>query len=326
MMINNKEKRVILDNQLEVVIDEKDLKGPSSFSLLSGGKILVVDECGHQLKLFSESGELIKTIGSEGAGKEDFYYPTDIIVLNECIYLTDRYQHKIKAMDLNGKVLWEAGGYGDSEEKFKEPFGITAVDSTTLAVVDYGNARIKIYNTDGNLLQMFGKRGIEKGYYESQSFKTTLIYKSWARSYNRFSTIDTNFLDAGYTTGDLEYPKGIASDGTLIYICDYSGRIQVFQKDGKRIRTYGCGEEQERIFSYAQWIQLHNKKIYFSCELDDSLYTVDANDKVQVAFQCSGHFIEFFCFFGEHLYFMSPWERKLFRVNIKKDLATDTHR
>ncbi|MBN1522801.1 MAG: NHL repeat-containing protein [Candidatus Aureabacteria bacterium] len=323
----------IKDDSLEVIISEKNLIGPSSFSFLADGTILIVDECAHQLKIFSE-GELKKTIGKKGKDRDSFFYPTDAAIVDHVIYVTDRFNHKVKAVDLEGKLIWETGGYGSEKGLLIEPVGIAHYDKNTLAVTDMGNARIVFFDMNGKFLHAFGKRGIEKEYYESTSFKTKFIYKAWAGSFNRFATIDTSFFVSGYDTGTLDTPKGIAADNDHIAVCDYSGRIQVFHKDGKLKNTFI--NDKEKLFSYAQWLQIKEGKILFSKELGDAVYCVDEKGNVDLFLKTPGHFIECFRFHGDDIYFMSPWERKMFRLKTpdtriktekkqKEGLATKGH-
>jgi len=298
----------------EVVIDEKHLVGPSSFSFLPDENILIVDECAHQLKIFSEKGELVRKIGGKGSAKEEFTYPTDAVILGKHIYVTDRYQHKIKALDLNGVVLWDVGGYGNRETELKEPFGIATIDDHSLAVIDAGNVKVKIYDTDGKYQRSFGYKGINKEYYESQSFKKTFIYDAWVRSFERFETIDTKFYESGYSVGDMENPKGIICDGENIYVCDYSGRMQVYNKFGKISRTFYLEDSAIEKFTHMLWVQQKGSDIFFSREADNCIYRINEKGKVSIYYHAPGHYVECFKFHGDHVYFMSPWEKKLFRI------------
>lgn len=300
----------------EIVIDEKHLIGPSSFCFLPDGNIFVVDECAHQLKVFGEDGMLTKTIGQKGCGKEDFHYPTDAVFVKDVIYVTDKYNHKVKAIDLDGKVLWEAGSYGEEDNQLREPFGITALDEKTLAVTDMSNVKVKLYSMEGRFLSSFGIKGINKEYYESKSFKTTFIYDAWKRAFNRFGTIDTNFYEVSYAIGNMERPKGIACRGDKIIVCDYAGRIQVFEKDGKVLHTYLSADEKNKDFAYAQWVQLYDKNILFSKEGGNLIFCLNEKGEISTFFESDEHTVEYFQIKDDYLYFMSPWEKKLFRVKI----------
>ena len=301
---------------IKIVIDEKLLKGPSSFTFLPDGSMLIVDESAHVLKIFSESGDLRKTIGGKGEHPDQFYYPTDIAVKEDRIYLTDRYHHTIKAIRFSGEEIWRKGGYGSADDKFKEPHGLAFVDDNMLAVTDSGNAKIKIYDINGNYVSSFGIRGIEKEYYESRSFKTKVIYKLWAGAQNRFNTIDTHFYDAGYDIGTMESPRGIAVNDGFFYVCDYSGRLQVFRDDGALFKTYYQNREEkgENLFSCIQWIQIKGKDILFTKERGNRIYAIHEDGSIDTFFESEDHFVEYFRLHNGYLYFMSPWERKLFRL------------
>ena len=303
--------------KVQTIINEEYLQGPSSFNILPDSSIIVADECDNKLKIFSLDGSFVKV---KNLDKNAFHYPIDVISRNDILYITDKYNHRIIAIDMSGKILWIAGGYGKAKGKLKEPYGITFIDEETLAISDSGNARIVFYSINGTFVDFFGRKGIGKEYYESISFKTKVIYKLWNNSVSRFQTIDTNFIDSGFDIGTLESPKGITCNNDKIYVCDYSGRLQVFSVKGELLKTYYQNREYgENLFSYIQWIEVINNNIYFTRELGNSIYVIEKDGSINTFFQYKGHYIEKFHFHDEYIYFMSPWERKLFRINIKEE-------
>ena len=54
--------------------------GPSFFCLDAANNIVISDYSNHAIKIFTELGEHIHTIGREGNGKREFVYPSGVCI------------------------------------------------------------------------------------------------------------------------------------------------------------------------------------------------------------------------------------------------------
>jgi len=129
-----------------------------------------------------------------------FYTPYGITTDGTNLYFTDHGNHRIRKIVIdNGTVTTLAGsstGYADNatgtSASFDTPFGITT-DGTNLYVADRGNHRIRKIVIDNGTV-------------------TTLAGSSSGNT------------DATGTSASFNYPTGITTDGTNLYVSDQSNQ------------------------------------------------------------------------------------------------------
>lgn len=124
---------------------------------LDAHKLLIVaDARNHQLAWY-DRGDLIRLVGHpdrrpEAIGDEEgrFNQPGDVAIDDRGrIYVADRMNHRVQAFDDAGEFLFAFGEKGDGPEHFNEPLAL-GFASGRLAVTDYGNKRIQIYDVSGD--------------------------------------------------------------------------------------------------------------------------------------------------------------------------------
>ena len=76
--------------------------------------------------------------------------------------VSDGSSHKLFKVSSDHKLLKTVGGYGSGSEGLNYPTSITLFGNKVF-VCDYSNNRIKVYDTDLNLLDCFGLRGSGEG-------------------------------------------------------------------------------------------------------------------------------------------------------------------
>jgi DNA-binding beta-propeller fold protein YncE len=113
--------------------------------------------------------------------------------------------HRVSQFALDGTfvgIFAGTGGQGSGGGKFSFPRGITVLGSSgEVAVADYGNHRVQIFDSEGTYKRQFGTQGKE-------------------------------------ADGQFNCPLGLASDahGNLL-VTDHSNRLQVFDPEGKHLCT-----------------------------------------------------------------------------------------
>ena len=91
-----------------------DSESPTFFTaaemLHARGKIYIVDNFKHKIRVFSEGGEFLFNFGRRGLGPGDLYLPGYISEWNGIIAIKD--QIGISFFDLNGNFLWKFRLFG----------------------------------------------------------------------------------------------------------------------------------------------------------------------------------------------------------------------
>ncbi len=112
--------------------------------------IAVVDFFNHKIILQDENEVMI--IGKEGHKKGELYYPTDVEIANDKLYVADAYNNRVQVFDYKGKVLRVIG----DKDKINVATGIEVTDGNIFAT-DFEGNRILIYNLNGKLIHIINE-------------------------------------------------------------------------------------------------------------------------------------------------------------------------
>lgn len=178
------------------------------------------------------------------------------------------------------------GGKGDVTGKFNEPTGI-AVTHNEVFVSDARNARIQVFDYEGNFKRVFGYQGsdIEKlsrpmnlavsknELYVTDYFNDRIQVYTLAGQYQR------SLGKSGHGPGEFDAPVGIdvADNGDLYVVDFYNQRLQQLRRDGSFVRQWGTTGKTGFLsgqFNYPTDVAL---------DADNNLYVADGfNDRMQV--------------------------------------------
>jgi sugar lactone lactonase YvrE len=127
---------------------------------------------GNQVIKFSPEGKVLLRLGTPGVYGNDerhFSQPSDVAIApNGDIFVADGHDsapsnNRIVKFDRNGKFIKAFGQMGAGPLDFNCPHGLAFDSQGRLFVADRGNARIQIYDQDGNLLQSWKQFGMPTG-------------------------------------------------------------------------------------------------------------------------------------------------------------------
>lgn len=140
--------------------------------------VWVVDEGTNQVIKFNPEGRVTMVLGYRpeavagaielpgGAGPDEKYLfgrPTDVTWDNEGnIFVSDGYiNHRVVKYTPDGHYVTQTGGgaRGDGIDEMNTPHTIAADHAGNIYVGDRGNARVKVYNSDLELLRMYEQTG-----------------------------------------------------------------------------------------------------------------------------------------------------------------------
>ncbi len=127
-----------------IIVPMKDsLDAPAGVDV-QGKEMAIADFYNHRI-LYSNGTDWLN-IGKEGNGDLEFYYPTDVQMVGDKIYVADAYNNRIQIIDKKGGHVKNMG----REEKMNAATGIY-VDNEDIYITDYEHDRVLVYNNKGEL-------------------------------------------------------------------------------------------------------------------------------------------------------------------------------
>jgi DNA-binding beta-propeller fold protein YncE len=194
---------------------------PSGVAVTSDSSfVIVADYLNHRVQVLrlvvgadgiSAHLEFVRFLGSgEGKAEGQLEYPTAVALFQsnggqqETVLVTEEHNHCVSQFALDGTfvgIFAGTGEKGSGDGEFRSPQAITVLGSSgAVAVADYGNHRVQIFDSEGNYKRQFGTEGKE--------------------------------------AGQFDYPSGLASDAhSNLLVMDRTNRLQVFDHEGKHLCT-----------------------------------------------------------------------------------------
>lgn len=136
---------------------DPDPQTPGSYKGLainSQNNLIITDSRNHQVKVFTRSGTLLNSWGSQGTDPGQFDFPFDVAVdSNDNVYVVDRGNDRIQKFDSDGNILASWGSFGIADGEFRDP-GYIAYDvvKDRIWVSDFDNKRVQYFTADGQFV------------------------------------------------------------------------------------------------------------------------------------------------------------------------------
>jgi DNA-binding beta-propeller fold protein YncE len=224
---------------------EKRFALPHSLTVDRDDNVWITDVALHQVYKFTPDGRLLLTLGERAAPGRDrvhFNRPTDVAVdADGSFYVSDGYVNsRILKFAADGKVLLDWGVKGTGPGQFDLPHGIALDAAGRVHVVDRQNARVQIFDRDGQYVAQWtshfvNPQDIAIGR-DGTAFVTDIGDDRAVRDQSGVLVIRPDGSIAGRIGGRGTYDgqfliaHGVAvgKDGAL-YVADFSGRrVQKF--------------------------------------------------------------------------------------------------
>ncbi|UCC41269.1 MAG: 6-bladed beta-propeller [Candidatus Aminicenantes bacterium] len=113
---------------------------------------------------FSLEKDPVKTIWSISYfGDDDFFHEVSDIEVDlkrSMIYIADSGNHRVLVFDFQGKLLKIIGKRGQGPAEFSKPTGIDILEDSGVAVADFDNRRIQIFDKSWNFVKTIITKGI----------------------------------------------------------------------------------------------------------------------------------------------------------------------
>ena len=140
---------------------------PTDVEFSDDGKIFVAEYGGNdRISVFDEDGIFLFSFGSFGSGNGQFSRPSSLCIDHEkkLLYIADACNHRIAVYDYNNeKLAGYFGVVGLDSGQLRYPYDIELLSDGNLAVCEYGNNRVQIFDPAGRPLGFAGGAGRAAG-------------------------------------------------------------------------------------------------------------------------------------------------------------------
>ena len=227
-------------------IGSGQLSHPASVAVNKQGTIYVVDAAGKRscVKKFSSTGNLMSSVGREGAGLGEFKNPRGVALSNRNkrseLLVCDRNNHRIQVLNSNLEHVRciDLKNLDQHLVKPSQPNDIAFDSSGNMFVTDYANDCILAFTATEQYSHSFSKKGSDQGCLagpESIHIDKDLIYVTESQNhcvsvFRSTGEFVTTFGKIGKSDCELKLPMGIVTNRSgMVYVCELlNNRIQVF--------------------------------------------------------------------------------------------------
>ena len=127
------------------------------------GEIYVSDTQDHDIKVFDDSGQFIRSVGSRGTLDGHFNFPIHITFVRDKLYVVDSMNARIQIFDPLGTHLQSFGERGKYLGMFSRPKGVAVDSEDNIYVIDSYFDYLLVFNKQGEFLLPIGGTGEEIG-------------------------------------------------------------------------------------------------------------------------------------------------------------------
>ena len=262
------------------ILTLRGVSEPWGVAINQRGEVIVAEEDGHCVSVFSPSGEKLRTFGTRGSGQGQFRSPSGVAVDDEWnIFVADGGDHRIQKFTPEGQFLTAVGTIGKGPLQFNFPTDIVFnAANKKVYVTDSNNHRVQVLNSDLTFSSSFGKCGSGKGQFDSPCGiacdSTGKVYVADRNNHHvQVFTAEGKFLKMfgrrGAGRGELRWPNGVAIDSNdMIYVSELgNSRVSVFTSEGVFVTSFGSHGEGPGQFELPCRIAVDNSGVVYVCDV-----------------------------------------------------------
>jgi len=125
----------------------------------SAQRIYVSDTTRHKVFVLDMQGQVVQTIGRNGAAIGEFNFPTELRLRGNELMVVDAMNFRVQVFDRSGQFLYGIGTVGEINGTMYRPKGIGVDSEGNVYVVDGIFDTVQAFTHKGELLYYFGKSG-----------------------------------------------------------------------------------------------------------------------------------------------------------------------
>jgi tripartite motif-containing protein 2/3/tripartite motif-containing protein 71 len=121
------------------------------------GNLLIAGGGNHSIHKFTSEGQYLTSVGTQGSGRMQFYYPTGIAfnASNNKVYVGDTENYRVQVLNPDLTFSGTFGEHGSGKGQFKELYGITCDSTGNVYTTDKSNGRIQVFTAEGRFLRFY---------------------------------------------------------------------------------------------------------------------------------------------------------------------------
>ena len=247
--------RMVPENRGVVYDTIHGVQHPYGVAVSNSGEVVVSRS--HCISVYSREGKHIRSFGSKGSNKGQFWAPHDVAITSDNhILIADERTHRIQMFTMEGMFVKSVGQEGKGQLQFNYPSGIAVHPSGRVFVVD--NYRIQVLNSDLSYSHMFGSLGRAPGQLNSPfgvaiNSSGVVYVTEYGNHCVQLFSADGQFISSfgseGSQHGQLYEPLSICVDSTnTVYVTDDNHRVSVYTSSGQFIKCFGTQGSGEGEF------------------------------------------------------------------------------
>lgn len=226
--------------------DPGSLRMPFGLDLDDAGNLYVLDGTLKRVHVYDSAGKFVRALGADVKWSRPAGLAIDSA--RKRVYVVDvggvnSTDHTVRVLDMDsGKLLFDIGKRGDGPGEFNLPRDAAVAPDGTLYVVDGGNFRVQVFDTDGKFLRTFGTIGRQAGQFsrpkeisidvEGNVYVIDTAFGNF-QIFNSAGQLLLNVGDRGNSDEPARFmlPSGIAvdSDGRVYVVDQFFRKVEVFR-------------------------------------------------------------------------------------------------
>ena len=226
-----------------------------------------------------------------GFGEEALNKPMDVAEVDQFIYVTDTNNKRVQVFDLAGTPIYKFGKEGEGPGEFKFPYGVDGDSQGNVYVSDLYNGCISVFDSKGNFIKYFAEKDPNEKIIEApgslrisgDKLYVTDIKKSKVLVLDMEGKLLKEIGELGKKEGQFQAPNALTldKDGNLFVVDTGNQRVQVFDKDGKYVRSINGSTNgvDDSLFVNPRGVGIDSSGIlYVVSNLTHFIYGFDTKD------------------------------------------------
>lgn len=227
----------------------------------------VCDFANHQIHLYSDNGEFVRSLGKRGAGPGEFSGPRGIAVAKDGrLYVADSGNARVQIFSPEGEFLHSFGQKGSAPGQFSSPWFLTLSHDGVVLVADRSSTRIQMFSGDGVFLHAVHTEFPIDGLAVDPTGKIYTSHQKLKEIEQRSSAGQLLKTWTGIEPG----LKGFAEPGALtfsaaglLYVADsQSSQFREMDLQGHTLGTFGRAGAGDGQFKSLDALAVHGESIF----------------------------------------------------------------